>query len=128
MYCRGKSAESVASACRQLAGSSNRVVATRCDLAMSEAVTTLLASDQLRIVYDRDASALVVAAAAVVEPDNSGVVGVVTAGTSDWPVAAEASLIAREAGCTVHVYRDVGVAATSPGQAAGVFSLIAAPM
>jgi len=39
-----------------------------------------------------------------------GVVGVVTAGTSDQPAAEEAAVVARELGCQVHVYYDVGVA------------------
>lgn len=39
-----------------------------------------------------------------------GRVAVVTAGASDRFVAAEAELMAREMGCTVHVERDVGVA------------------
>lgn len=39
-----------------------------------------------------------------------GRVGIVTAGTSDVPVAEEAAVLAREMGCTVEVAYDVGVA------------------
>ena len=39
-----------------------------------------------------------------------GRVGVMTAGTSDIPVAAEAALLCREMGCEVHSVHDVGVA------------------
>jgi len=43
-------------------------------------------------------------------PRTDGRVGVVTAGTSDVPVAEEAALLCREMGCTVHTVYDVGVA------------------
>ncbi len=43
-------------------------------------------------------------------PDSGGRVGVLTAGTSDIPVAEEAVILCREMGCTVHTAYDVGVA------------------
>lgn len=43
-------------------------------------------------------------------PSTGGRVGVLTAGTSDIPVAEEAALICREVGCTVLTAYDVGVA------------------
>jgi NCAIR mutase (PurE)-related protein len=43
-------------------------------------------------------------------PQTGGQVGVLTAGTSDIPVAEEAALLCREMGCTVHTVYDVGVA------------------
>jgi NCAIR mutase (PurE)-related protein len=39
-----------------------------------------------------------------------GRVGVVTAGTSDQPIAEEAALVCQEMGCSVHTVYDVGVA------------------
>lgn len=110
VYCRGKSIASIASACARLAGSSSRVVATRCDLGTGKSVRELLNGQRLSVWYDDEASALVVAGPAAQEASDGGVVGLLTAGTSDWPVAAEARLIAREAGCAVHVFRDIGVA------------------
>ena len=41
---------------------------------------------------------------------NHGVVGIITAGTSDIAVAEEARIIAEEMGCTVHMIHDVGAA------------------
>lgn len=41
---------------------------------------------------------------------SGGQVGVLTAGTSDIPVAEEAAALCREMGCTVHTVYDVGVA------------------
>jgi len=45
-----------------------------------------------------------------VPPRTDGRVGVLTAGTSDIPVAEEAALMCREMGCVVHTAYDVGVA------------------
>ena len=43
-------------------------------------------------------------------PDTGGIVGVITAGTSDIRVADEARIIAEEMGCKVRTAYDVGVA------------------
>jgi len=45
-----------------------------------------------------------------VQAQTGGRVGIITAGTSDIPVAKEAALVCREMGCTVHTAYDVGVA------------------
>ncbi|MBN1956463.1 MAG: nickel pincer cofactor biosynthesis protein LarB [Anaerolineae bacterium] len=45
-----------------------------------------------------------------VQAQTGGRVGIITAGTSDIPVAEEAALLCREMGCTVHTAYDVGVA------------------
>jgi len=43
-------------------------------------------------------------------PDSGGRVGILTAGTSDVPIAEEAALLCRQMGCEVHTAYDVGVA------------------
>lgn len=43
-------------------------------------------------------------------PASGGIVGVLSAGTSDIPVAEEAAALCREMGCAVHTVYDVGVA------------------
>jgi NCAIR mutase (PurE)-related protein len=45
-----------------------------------------------------------------IRPQTGGRVGVLSAGTSDIPVAEEAALVCREMGCTVYTAYDVGVA------------------
>lgn len=45
-----------------------------------------------------------------VRPTGLGCVGILTAGTSDVPVAEEAAIVAREMGCRVEAAYDVGVA------------------
>lgn len=46
----------------------------------------------------------------VVRPNTGGAVGIISAGTSDIPIAEEAGVIAREMGCRVVSVYDVGVA------------------
>jgi NCAIR mutase (PurE)-related protein len=56
------------------------------------------------------ARAAVLRAPDFVPPQTGGRVGVITAGTSDVPIAEEAALLCREMGCTVYTAYDVGVA------------------
>jgi hypothetical protein len=60
-------------------------------------------------VYSRS-GAVVVKRPSFVPPAPGGQVGVLTAGTSDVPVAEEAQVVAAEMGCEVVAFYDVGVA------------------
>ena len=60
--------------------------------------------------FDDSARLLVVKSKEYMRPTPHGVVGIVSAGTSDIPVGRQAEIIAHEAGCTVHTWWDVGVA------------------
>jgi NCAIR mutase (PurE)-related protein len=60
-------------------------------------------------VYSRS-GAVVLKRASFVPPPRGGRVGILTAGTSDVPVAEEAQVVASEMGCEVAAYYDVGVA------------------
>ncbi len=42
--------------------------------------------------------------------EGKGRIGILTAGTSDIPIAKEAEMVAKELGCDVKVYNDIGVA------------------
>lgn len=53
---------------------------------------------------------VVVRAPGTGRPCTGGKVGVITAGTSDIPIAEEAGILAAEMGCSVHTAYDVGVA------------------
>ncbi len=52
----------------------------------------------------------VIRSATARQPQTNGIVGVITAGTSDQPIAEEAAILCQEMGCTVHTTCDVGVA------------------
>ena len=56
------------------------------------------------------ARAMAIYAPTYTRPTSGGHVGVISAGTSDLPVAEEAALIAEEMGCTITSIYDVGVA------------------
>ena len=71
----------------------------------------------LHIQYERDHLEWYAASRAAIIRHEKGVVeatggrvGILSAGTSDQPVAEEAAIMCREMGCTVHTAYDVGVA------------------
>ncbi len=75
-------------------------------------LATRLSDAALHAVRELDADVDLVARAATLGPipEPTGTVAVISAGTSDAPVAAEAALSARVHGAGVHEVRDVGVA------------------
>ena len=75
-------------------------------------LATRLSDAALHAVRELDADVDLVARAATLGPipEAQGTVAVISAGTSDAPVAAEAALSARVHGAGVHEVRDVGVA------------------
>ena len=75
-------------------------------------LATRLSDEALHAVRQLDADVDLVARAAKLGPlpRSTGTVAVISAGTSDAPVAAEAALTARVCGAAVHEVRDVGVA------------------
>ncbi len=64
----------------------------------------------LTFSYDPDAEVLAAHTPAYVPPEEGGCVGLLTAGTSDIPVAEEAALVIRHMGCRVERGYDTGVA------------------
>jgi NCAIR mutase (PurE)-related protein len=109
VFARSKPATEVAASLAALAGHTGRALATRCPAATIEDVAARLGS-QFDVVIDAEASALVVSVPGSAPRQTGGLVAVITAGSSDGPVAAEAALVAREMGAEVHQVRDVGVA------------------
>ncbi|MDA0567388.1 nickel pincer cofactor biosynthesis protein LarB [Streptomonospora sp. S1-112] len=103
VYTPGKRPEEVADIVAELlAHATGPVLATRADAATAQAV--LAAHPHGR--YDPQARLLTWRPAA----PRGFRLAVLTAGTSDWPVAAEAAAVARAVGLEVDVHRDVGVA------------------
>jgi NCAIR mutase (PurE)-related protein len=92
-----------------LAARIGRATATRCRDDQLDIITNELAG-KLEVEVDREARAITVSQPGCARPLSGGRVGIVTAGSSDRPVAAEAAVIAREMGCEVLEVRDVGVA------------------
>jgi len=103
VYCPGKSDEQIASIVDRLAARSPVVVATRATASNYEAVRAVVTD----AVYDADARIIAVERAPT---ERVGLVAVVSAGTADRPVAAEAAVALDLMGNAVARVEDVGVA------------------
>lgn len=76
-----------------------------------QAAAVLTAADEAGLeVEDRSAAGVLIVSDGREHPTGGGIVGIVTAGTSDIPVAEEARAVAEEMGCEVRCAYDVGAA------------------
>jgi len=103
VFCQGKTPEQVVAIVRRLAESHDNVLATRADQAVIEALT----SAGLECAVHADARLVVVRPLA---HEGVGLIMVVSAGTSDQPVAEEAAVTAESMGNRVERLYDCGVA------------------
>jgi pyridinium-3,5-biscarboxylic acid mononucleotide synthase len=109
VYAAGKAAPLVLAAVQQLLARqpSGRVLVSR----TSAEVAALLAAEFEHVVQAPSGSTVLVTRRDAHAPqETGGVVGLLTAGASDAPVADEAAFVAREMGCRVVRFDDVGVA------------------
>ena len=105
----GKTPEDVADLVDTAVETTGRAIVTRAD-GERRAAARSAAPAEATVAVDEAARTVVVHAAGFEPPDLDATVAVVTAGTSDVPVAEEAATIAREMGATVERVDDVGVA------------------
>jgi NCAIR mutase (PurE)-related protein len=93
-------------------GLASRVSAEQADLvrAAFTAGASTVDGGSATVRYEREAGILEVTGASYRPPTGGGLVGVLTAGTSDIPVAEEAAVVLTHMGCTVARAYDVGVA------------------
>lgn len=107
IFGQGKSAEQIAGVARVLYERGQRVLATRVDAAAALEILPRIADLPAR--YESDARCLCIEDSPA--PDRGrGLILVISAGTSDSAVAAEAAVTARMFGNRVQPIRDVGVA------------------
>ena len=106
VFCEGKSPDQVVAICERLEAVSGSFLGTRA----SEAVATRLSARFPRVVWNQLARTVHLPAAGAKRPAPSGMILVVSAGTSDLPVAEEAAVVAEVFGHTVERLIDVGVA------------------
>jgi NCAIR mutase (PurE)-related protein len=104
-----KSTDQIVAALTRLAEANGRAVATRLSATQLDDVARALPPDLFAERHET-ANALIAIRPGNDRPRSTGVIGIVTAGTSDVRVASEAALIAREMGCDVLEAHDVGVA------------------
>jgi NCAIR mutase (PurE)-related protein len=105
----GKSASDVAGISRRMVAICGRAIVSRCSKEHILAVKEAFQSD-VRIEINDKARMLVVKTKDFSIAPSGGRIEILTAGTSDIPVAEEAKIIAQEMGCTVYSTYDVGVA------------------
>ena len=105
----GKTPDEVASLAEAAVTTTGRAIATRVDDDDIAAMRDRL-PDGVDVTADERARTVVAHAPTFDAPALDARVVVVTAGTSDAPVAGEASVVAREMGATVEWVEDVGVA------------------
>ncbi len=86
-----------------------RCVITRLDPQIVPALQEITGRLGIACEYSHEGRVMVLAGSPRV-PETGGIIGVITAGTSDIRVAEEARVIAEEMGCTVLTAYDVGVA------------------
>ena len=93
---------------QELLKESGRAIVSR---VRSEAIAPLqVAFQEYTVCVHESARSMVIYKPDFVQPRSGGHVGVISAGTSDIPVAEEAAIIAGEMGCRVTRIYDVGVA------------------
>ncbi len=109
IHAERKRPEEVVQSLASLADATGRAIASRCPETTIEVVRSALTGSYDVIVHDL-ARLVVVAQRDVHVRQAGGRVGVLSAGSSDAPIAAEAAIIAREMGCMVSQASDVGVA------------------
>jgi NCAIR mutase (PurE)-related protein len=106
IYCPGKTTEQIVTIFAALAKRGNNVLATRADEGIYQAIG---ASAQYKdLTYDKVARAIVLKQQKLEQ--TKGFIAVVTAGTADLPIAAEARVTAETMGQRVEMISDVGVA------------------
>lgn len=109
IYAARKEAPDVLADLVTLAQVNGRAIATRCPLPTIEHISANL-PPEFSLDIDSQARAVVLSRSGCLPRQTGGRVGILTAGTSDRPVAAEAALLARELGCDTRIAYDVGVA------------------
>lgn len=104
VYCSGKTAEQVAGIFKVMSVRENNVIGTRADEKMYESVKNILPE----AVYYKDARIISIRKSKISPPGSR--IAVITAGTSDIPVAEEAAVTAELLGNNVLRIYDAGVA------------------
>ncbi len=105
----GKTPCEVSRICQAMLDNCGRVIVSRCKTEHIAAIKAIPA-EGLRIEINEKARMAMLKKQSYLVTKTDGRVAILTAGTSDIPVAEEAKVISQEMGCTVYTYYDVGVA------------------
>jgi pyridinium-3,5-biscarboxylic acid mononucleotide synthase len=105
----GKTPSDVAEICQAMLAHNGRVIVSRCSKEHIVAIQAI-PTDGLTVEINVKARMVVLKKKNFAAPNSGGRIAILTAGTSDIPVAEEAKVIAQEMGCIVYSSYDVGVA------------------
>ncbi len=105
----GKLAQDVARISQAMVRRTGRAIISRSDGPQVRAVRSLMGKGS-KVEYFSRSRLMIVKSKNYKSRRSGGRVGILTAGTSDIPVAEEAEVIAREMGCETRSFYDVGVA------------------
>ncbi len=105
----GKAARDLVEISLKMLLENGRVIVSRCDEKQMRAIKKAAPKEAVLQVHDKAKIIVMKKKTFVIKP-TGGKIGLLTAGTSDIPVAEEAKVIAEEMGCTVFAAYDVGVA------------------
>jgi NCAIR mutase (PurE)-related protein len=106
IFCEGKTPQWVEGVVRQLVEANQDCLATRVNAEQAAHLASLFPQAE----QDRVARTFWLPVPSATQRETKGRVVILTAGTSDLPVAQEAAVTARAIGCEVKVLADVGVA------------------
>jgi NCAIR mutase (PurE)-related protein len=105
----GKATSDLVEISLKMLAENGRVIISRCDAKKMRALKSAAPEDTIVKIYDK-AKMIVVKKKDFATKSTGGRIGLLTAGTSDIPVAEEARVIAEEMGCEVFAAYDLGVA------------------
>jgi NCAIR mutase (PurE)-related protein len=108
VYAPGKTTGQIVAATRGLMESARRAIVSRVDSGALDALTAAFGGDAVH--FHEGGRTAVVASVGYVRHVRGGRIGILTAGTSDFPAADEARVVAEEMGADVRIVQDVGVA------------------
>ena len=110
VYGEGKSAEDLVEITHKVLSGSGRVIITRIDDIKAEKIKQSVDLKKNQIAHNLKGRVLTIKKKGFKNVIPVGVIGIMTAGTSDIPVAEEAAAIAEELGCSIIREYDVGIA------------------
>jgi NCAIR mutase (PurE)-related protein len=105
----GKATADLVGISLKMLAETGRVIVSRCNDKQISAIKKAAPNDAVLQIYSK-AKMIVIKKNDFAIKSTGGKIGLLTAGTSDIPVAEEAKVIAEEMGCTVFVAYDLGVA------------------
>jgi len=109
VYAREKSIDDLLEITERFLEDSKRVIITRIDKEKVKKITRSIDSRRFKVIHNGEGNVLIIRERGF-STEKVGKIGIMTAGTSDIPVAEEARAIAEELGCEVICEYDVGIA------------------